>query len=59
MDFLNKSVWISIKIPLKLVRKDPIDNNLALVEMMAWRRINEKPLSEPMLTQFTDAYMRH
>ena len=23
---------------------------------MAWRRIDDKPLSEPMLTQFTDAY---
>ena len=26
---------------------------------MAWRRIGDKPLSEPMLTQFTDAYRRH
>ena len=26
---------------------------------MAWRRIDDKPLSEPTLTQFTDAYMRH
>ena len=26
---------------------------------MAWRRIGDKPLSESMLTQFTDAYMRH
>ena len=26
---------------------------------MAWRLIGDKPLSEPMLTQFTDAYMRH
>ena len=26
---------------------------------MAWRRIGAKPLSEAMLTQFTDAYMRH
>ena len=25
---------------------------------MAWRRIGNKPLFEPMLTQFTDAYMR-
>ena len=25
---------------------------------MAWRRIGGKPLSEPMLTRFTDAYMR-
>ena len=28
---------------------------------MAWRRIGDKPLSEPMLTLFTDAYkyIRH
>ena len=26
---------------------------------MAWRRIGDKPLSEPMLTRFTDAYMPH
>ena len=25
--------------------------------MMAWRRIGDKPLSEPMLTRFTDAYI--
>ena len=26
---------------------------------MAWRRIGDKPLSVPMLTQFTDAYVWH
>ena len=26
---------------------------------MAWRRIGDKPLSEPMLPRLTDAYMRH
>ena len=26
---------------------------------MAQRRIGNKPLSEPLLAQFTDAYMRH
>ena len=26
---------------------------------MACRRIGDKPLSEPMMTQFNDAYMRH
>ena len=26
---------------------------------MAWRRIGDKPLSEPMLSWFTDAYVRH
>ena len=44
---------------MKCVPKDPIDNKPALVKMMAWRRIGSKPLSEPVLTRFTDAYMRH
>ena len=26
---------------------------------MAWHQIGDKPLSLPMLTQFTDAYMWH
>ena len=30
-----------------------------VVWIMAWRRIGDMPLSEPMLTRFTDAYMRH
>ena len=39
--------------------KGPINNIPALVQIMAWRRTSEKPLSEPMMTQFNDAYMRH
>ena len=41
------------------VPKGPIDNKWALVQVMAWRRIGDKPLPEPMLIQFTDTYMRH
>ena len=37
----------------------PIDNNTALVQLMAWRRIGDKPLSEPMMAWVGDAYMRH
>ena len=36
-----------------------IDNESALVQVMAWRRAGDKPLPEPMQTQFNDAYMRH
>ena len=43
----------------KFVPKGPIDNNWALVQIMAWHRIGDKPLSEPVLTWFTDAYMHH
>ena len=47
--FLNENVWISLKIPLKFVPKGPINNILALVQIMAWRRPGYKPLTEPML----------
>ena len=47
--FLNGNVWISLKISLKFVPKVPINNILALVQIMAWRRPGDKPLSEPMM----------
>ena len=46
--FSNESVYISIKISLKFVPKGPINNIPALVQIMAWRRSGDKPLSEPM-----------
>ena len=49
--FLNENVWISIKISLKFVPKGPIDNIPALVQIMAWRRPGDKPLSEPMMVR--------
>ena len=57
--FVNEKFCILIEISLKFVSKGPIDNNPALVYIMTWRRISKKPLSEPMPTRFTDAYMRH
>ena len=57
--FLNENVRISNEISLKYVPWGLIDNMSALVQIMAWRRPGDKPLSEPMLTQFTDAYMQH
>ena len=55
--FSNVFLWIKkIKISLKFVPKGPLDNNPALVHVMAWRRIGDKPLSEPMLTSITEAY---
>ena len=57
--FLNENIRISIKIPLKFVPKGPIKNIPALVQIMAWRRTGDKPLSEPMMAQFNDADMRH
>ena len=47
--FLNENVQISIKISLEFVPKGPIDTSPALVQIMAWRRPGNKPLSEPMM----------
>ena len=58
-NFWNDNLQILIKLSLKFVSKGPICNHPALVWMVAWRRIGDKLLSEPMFTQFTDAYMRH
>ena len=57
--FMNQKLCILIEISLKCVPNSPIDNNPALILIMAWRRLGNKPLSEPMLTRFTDAYMLH
>ena len=57
--FLNEKFCNLIWISLMFVTKGPIDNKRALVQVMTWRRIGDKPLHEPMVTQFTDAYMRH
>ena len=47
--FLNENVRISIKISLRFVPKGPINNNPALVQIMAWRWSGDKPLSEPLM----------
>ena len=48
--FLNENVRISIKISLKFVPGGPNNNFPALVQIMAWRRPGDTPLSE--LTMF-------
>ena len=57
--FLSENDRISIKISLTFVPRSPIDNKAALVQVMAWRRIGDKSLPEPMMAEFTYAYMRH
>ena len=47
--FFNENVLISIEISLKFVPKGQINNIPALVQIMAWRRSGDKPLSEPMM----------
>ena len=49
--FFNENVWISIKISQRFVPKGPINNIPVLVQIMAWRRSGDKPLSEPMMVR--------
>ena len=46
--FMNDNVRILIKFSLKFVPKSPI-NNILLVQIMAWCRPGDKPLSEPVM----------
>ena len=57
--FLNENDRILIQISLKYVPSSPIDNKSALCQLMALHQTGAKPLPEPMMTQFIDAYMRH
>ena len=41
--------FLPVKMSLKLVPYGPINNISALVQIMAWRRSGDKPLSEPMM----------
>ena len=47
--FLNENEWISIKISLKFVPTGLINNIPAMVQVMAWRRPGDKPLSETIM----------
>ena len=56
---MNGQFRILIEISLKYVPKRRVDINPALIYIMTWGRIGDKPLSEPMLTRLTDTYTRH
>ena len=47
--FENENEWISPRISLKVVPMVRINNIPALVQIMAWRRPGDKPLSQPMM----------
>ena len=49
--FLNENIWISTNISLKFVPKGPINNIPALIQIIAWRRPGDKPLSESMMVR--------
>ena len=47
--FVNENIWIPIKISLNFFPKGSINNIPALVQIMAWRRPGDKPLSKAMM----------
>ena len=57
--FFNEKSLNYDNISLKFVLKGSVDNMQALAPVMAWRRRGDKPLSELMIAQITDAYMRN
>ena len=44
MDFFNENIWISITTKFKFVPKCQINTIPALVQIMAWRQIGNKPI---------------
>ena len=55
MHHFNEIVWISIKITLRFVSQDQINNVPALVQIMAWRQA----IIWTNDGYITDTYMRH
>ena len=54
--YTHENGCVSIQISLSM---GPVNNKLALVQVMARRWTGDKPVSEPMMALFTDAYMWH
>ena len=59
MHFLNENVWISSTISQRFVSKGLINNILALVQIMAWHRLGDKPLYEPVIVRLLTHIFRH
>ena len=57
--FLNENVQTSNKASLKCVPWGSVGDKSSLIQVMAWCRIGNKPLPEPMMTQFIAAYVCH
>ena len=50
---LNEDVRNSIEISMNFVPKEPINHIPALVQIMAWRRPGDMPLSEPIMVRIS------
>ena len=56
--FMNEKFCILNQISPKFPPKGSIDNKSILVQIIAWCQTGDKPLPEPILTQFLNAYIR-
>ena len=50
----NEKFDILFQISLKFVSGDLIDKPIPLVQIEAWCQRGDKPLAEPMMTEFSD-----
>ena len=50
---------ILIKNLLRFVAEGLINDKKALVQVMAWHPLCAKPLTKPVMTQFTNTYLHH
>ena len=57
--FLNENILISINGSLHFVPNVQINNIPALIQIMAWRRQGDKPLSETIMINVLTHIMRH
>ena len=54
-----KFVFLNEKYSLKFLPNGPNSNHLLLVQIIAWCRIGDKPLTELIIDNFTDVYVPH
>ena len=53
---LNENIWNSNRISLKFVLRGPINNKSWMIQVRAWHQTSDKPLSEPKMSPYIDAW---
>ena len=57
--FFNNTFWSSDNISSKSVTYSLINITPTLAWILAWHQTYNKPISDPIMTQLTEAYMCH
>ena len=58
-EFSLVNIIVFIQIILSVVHEGPVDNKAALLLIFVWCLSLDKSQPEPMMSEFTDAYVRH